>query len=690
VLFPILGASDYFYATLVSTDGTREIVKVTARASDAMTIVRSQEGTLAQSFAAGSRIELRITAASITDMIAEHDQASEITFAPTGGISAANVQAAIAELDSEAAKSATLAASGGASLVGYLPTGGISAANVQAAIAELDSEAAKSVALAASGGAALVGSLSPVASSVARTVSGKLAETQSVKDFGAVGDGATNDATALQTAFTWVFGGNNRTLTFPPGSYICNGNLSVTIASSIENVHIQAYGARIVFGDSTNRGIRITTSAGGDLKRWSINDLFLEGGTDTLTLTANSTTQFIRGFSLNRVRMANFIGDGIRLIGNVFECTINGHDLTSTSLAQPVNITASAAAGVLTVTAAGTNTIQQGMSIGGINDARINGAQLSGTPGGIGTYPISDTSTVASRELTLSFVAFPIHLKNESGIISSVDVIGGVIRGGINNFLAESPVQDFNIFGGTYLQALRYGAVFGNAQGVGVYGPHIEAAWMASDLTAGPTGKACLYVAGSASVHDLKAVSVTEGNARYALEAFPGARDIIVNGGVTTGGQFVKFGLYGSGTGGMVLIGAGPQDADAVSGSFKATFIGETVSPTQFAPLFRLYGYFASITPDLDTGSVIQVQALTGNITINNPTNRAALTAGTNTFANEITVILQQDGTGGRTVTWDSDFGTTTAIAAAAGSYSIWKFVWSLSKWRQVSFSSGF
>ena len=74
-LFPTLGATDYFYATLVSAGGTREIVKVTARASDSMLIVRGQEGTTAQSFAAGSRLELRITAASITDMFIELDRA---------------------------------------------------------------------------------------------------------------------------------------------------------------------------------------------------------------------------------------------------------------------------------------------------------------------------------------------------------------------------------------------------------------------------------------------------------------------------------------------------------------------------------------------------------------------------------------------------------------------------------------
>lgn len=98
-LFPVLGSGDYFYATLVSTGGTYEVIKVTARVNDTMTIVRAQEGTTAQSFASGSRLEARVTAASITDMVDEHDQASEISFAPTGNITATNVQAAIAELE---------------------------------------------------------------------------------------------------------------------------------------------------------------------------------------------------------------------------------------------------------------------------------------------------------------------------------------------------------------------------------------------------------------------------------------------------------------------------------------------------------------------------------------------------------------------------------------------------------------
>ena len=61
--FPSLGASDYFYATLVDTANNLEVVKVTARSSDSMTVVRAQDSTTAAAFAIGDRFELRPVAA---------------------------------------------------------------------------------------------------------------------------------------------------------------------------------------------------------------------------------------------------------------------------------------------------------------------------------------------------------------------------------------------------------------------------------------------------------------------------------------------------------------------------------------------------------------------------------------------------------------------------------------------------
>ena len=65
--FPSLTGSEYFRATLIDASNNLEIVKVTARSSDVLTVTRAQESSTARAFATGDRIELRITAQSLLD-----------------------------------------------------------------------------------------------------------------------------------------------------------------------------------------------------------------------------------------------------------------------------------------------------------------------------------------------------------------------------------------------------------------------------------------------------------------------------------------------------------------------------------------------------------------------------------------------------------------------------------------------
>jgi hypothetical protein len=71
--FPTLGAGDYFYATIQDVNNNFEIVKVTARADDTMTVTRAQEGTLAIPFPANSRFELRVTVENILSKFTDLD-----------------------------------------------------------------------------------------------------------------------------------------------------------------------------------------------------------------------------------------------------------------------------------------------------------------------------------------------------------------------------------------------------------------------------------------------------------------------------------------------------------------------------------------------------------------------------------------------------------------------------------------
>lgn len=70
-LFPTLGPDDWAPLTLVKSDGTLEIVRMTARSGDTMTIVRAQDGTPARAFSAGDRVEHRMTAGVYNQIIAD-------------------------------------------------------------------------------------------------------------------------------------------------------------------------------------------------------------------------------------------------------------------------------------------------------------------------------------------------------------------------------------------------------------------------------------------------------------------------------------------------------------------------------------------------------------------------------------------------------------------------------------------
>lgn len=216
--FPALGLTDYFYATLESTGGTFEVIRVTARSGDSMTVVRAQEGSTANSFAAGSRIELRITAQSVIDTATQY-----------AGDADQNLRN-------------DLAAATGSSLVGFQQAG---------------------------------------LGAVIRTTLAKLREIVSVKDFGAVGDGVTDDTAALQTAINAVNTAGGGTIYFPTGTYI------------ITMVNIYA-------------GITFEGSGGAVLKRPPMQAKF------TRMFTSNSTTVWSQDYDSPPVQFRNLILDGNR------------------------------------------------------------------------------------------------------------------------------------------------------------------------------------------------------------------------------------------------------------------------------------------------------------------------------------------------------------------------------------------
>lgn len=68
-LFPAIAAGQIAVGTLEDTSGNIEVVHITAKTGDAMTILRAQESTAAAPFASGSRFELRVTAGILATLL---------------------------------------------------------------------------------------------------------------------------------------------------------------------------------------------------------------------------------------------------------------------------------------------------------------------------------------------------------------------------------------------------------------------------------------------------------------------------------------------------------------------------------------------------------------------------------------------------------------------------------------------
>ena len=152
--------------------------------------------------------------------------------------------------------------------------------------------------LAASGGSSLVGFLQSGTSASARTVQAKLRDVVSVKDFGAVGDGVTDDTVAIQAAIS----SGAKSIYFPAGTYIVT---ELTLASN-RRLYGDGYANSVLSWAQTNiasptRNMFVAT---GDVSNLEFCDLGFRGNLLVQT-TADGTGQNLMGFKFRNGSVQN-------------------------------------------------------------------------------------------------------------------------------------------------------------------------------------------------------------------------------------------------------------------------------------------------------------------------------------------------------------------------------------------------
>lgn len=135
----------------------------------------------------------------------------------------------------------------------------------------------------------------------ARTVASKFTEYVSVKDFGATGDGVTDDTTAIQNAFNTAAG---IAVYFPSGTYVVSS--TVTVSAS-----------KLVFGDGSNSTtITFTGTAPDEVLNIAATDVTVENL--KIAVTVNSGTGSVVTISLSGSDVSRLVLRDLYITGNVY------------------------------------------------------------------------------------------------------------------------------------------------------------------------------------------------------------------------------------------------------------------------------------------------------------------------------------------------------------------------------------
>ena len=186
----------------------------------------------------------------------------------------------------------------------------------------------KAADLAAPSGSSLVGYMPAGVGPVATTVQTKLRERVSVKDFGAVGDGVTDDTAGLQAAVNYAIA-QDKALRIPAGAYLYSALTGLTVGG----VTIIGDGSSITTLVHTGAGEAIKIDGNGSfIQSIDVQGISIKGNTNTTSLLYLRDVARSRFVDINVYDAENTAGIGFNFLGiqlNYFESLMCSQDRQS-------------------------------------------------------------------------------------------------------------------------------------------------------------------------------------------------------------------------------------------------------------------------------------------------------------------------------------------------------------------------
>lgn len=499
-----------------------------------------------------------------------------------------------------------------------------------------------------------------------------------VKDFGAVGDGVTDDTAAIQAAIDAVFVAGGEVF-FPSGTYLC------TALTAKNRVRLVGEGRTVTIIRRSGSGAPFLSTEGFSSYADDVDRSYVwHSSTTARNAQSYSSGQYVMVAATN-----TDFNNATWWLSNTTPATLDSH----WDAVDPV----------------------VGCVAGGMENMTIDGV----TPGAgndvlVGWYGIN--THIEACEFKNA--GTPLHIEvpgavystvvgeNLQGTVRSIEIRDFTVNGFVNNGQSDGTLYDVMCYADdavTPTGALVH--IKQKASGQKWFGGHF---WGGDSATVG-----CIVDAATVSMHGCefeRPIQINNGGFRFLGGQVYRASDAVKTIGpafevassvnstqisarvnhfdyatkINTSpgyGMLLEITHYSQSSGAALFDPSGstvPQPSKN-TWLYRVTGLGSSdynipyLRTLALRPRRQFIAYAASITPVITSGNFIEVGQLTGNITINNVSNAFE--------GDELQFMFSQDGTASHTITWDTDFvGGPTAGGAAFKRRAV-RFVYDGVRW---------